>query len=151
MSPFWQAVRGVQILLVGTLIVSMVVPFSSCSVPTLETPQCTAARDTVKRFYSFYFDSDMNSVEGARTRSTFLTNELSSQLAGPKKGDIDYFTTTNNFPKAFRVGGCTSDSTDSATLEVVLLWRDDTASDQKEVKVEVVQRFGKWLINKVSG
>jgi hypothetical protein len=129
----------------------LVVPFSGCSVPNLETPQCTAARDTVKRFYSFYFDSDMMSIEAAKTRSTFLTNELSSQLAGPKKDDIDYFTATSNPPKAFRVGECSSDAADTATFSVLMLWRDDTDSDQKEVRVEVVQRFGKWLINKVSG
>jgi hypothetical protein len=151
MRPLRQAARRVHILLISILGVSLAVTFTTCSVPNLETPQCVAARDTVKRFYSFYFADDMNSIDSARKRSTFLTNELSSQLAGPKKGEIDYFTATNNFPKAFRVGGCTSDSNDTATLEVVLLWRDDSSSDQKEVKVEVVQRFDRWLINKVSG
>jgi hypothetical protein len=136
-----------------SLILAAMIPasLSGCSVPNLETPQCIAARDTVKRFYSFYFGSDMNAIENARERGGFLTNELNSSLAGPKKTEKDYFTASENFPKAFRVGACTSNSNDSATLQVVLLWRDDSDSDQKEVEVEVVQRFGKWLINKVTG
>ena len=125
--------------------------FAGCSLPNLEPEQCVAARDAVKQFYSFYFAHDMNSIEGARGRSNYLTNELSSQLAGPKKEGKDYFTASENFPKAFRVGACTSESNDAATLDVVMLWNDDSGNAQKEIKVDVVYRFGKWLINKVTG
>ena len=114
-----------------------------------EPQQCTPARDAVKRFYSFYLDADMNSVESAMARSSYLTNELSSQLAGPR-GKIDYFTASETLPKAFKVGGCTSDAADSAKLDVVLFWSDDAGNAQKEIKVEILNRFDKWLINKVS-
>ena len=142
--------RAVHFISISLFCVLTTALLSGCSLPSLETPQCVAARDTVKQFYSFYFANDMNSVQGSSTRSSFLTNELSSQLAGPMKGK-DYFTASETMPKTFRVGACSSESADTATLDVVLLWHDDASSAQKEIKVEVVQRFGKWLINKVSG
>jgi len=122
-----------------------------CSVPTLEKPQCTAGRDTVKRFYSLHFGSDMStSPENLKAREKFLTSDLVNALSASTETRRDYFTATENYPKAFRVGECLADSADKATLQVVLLWRDDITSDQKEVHVETVQDDGKWLINKVS-
>lgn len=124
---------------------------SSCSVPSLEKPQCTASRDTVKRFYSFHFGSDMSSTpENIKAREQFLTASLiTSLLASPQTGK-DYFTATENYPKAFRVGECVVNSDEKASHQVLLLWRDDTKSEQKEVQVETLQINGKWLINRVS-
>lgn len=123
----------------------------ACSIPSLEKPQCTAARDTVKRFYSFHFGNDMHpSPENIKAREQFLTSDLVKALSASSETSKDYFTATENYPKAFRVGSCISDSDDKATLQVLLLWRDETKSEQKEVHVETVKMGGAWLINKVS-
>ena len=125
--------------------------FSSCSIPSLEKPQCTEARDAVKRFYSFHFGNDMRpSPENLKARAQFLTSELIKVLSASSETSRDYFTATENYPKAFRVGSCSSDSNDKVTLQVLLLWRDDTKSEQKEVHVETVKTGDAWLINKVS-
>jgi len=125
--------------------------FSSCSIPSLEKPQCTEARDAVKRFYSFHFGNDMHpSPENLKARAQFLTSELIKVLSASSETSRDYFTATENYPKAFRVGSCSSDSNDKVTLQVLLLWRDDTKSEQKEVHVETVKTGDAWLINKVS-
>ena len=124
---------------------------SSCSIPNLEKPQCTAARDAVKRFYSFHFGSDMSSSpENLKAREVFLTSELVTALSASTETKKDYFTATDNYPKAFRVGACSSGSDDKTTLQVLLLWRDDTKNEQKEVHVEAVKVGEEWLINKVS-
>jgi hypothetical protein len=124
---------------------------SSCSIPSLEKPQCTAARDVVKRFYSFHFGNDMHpSPENLKPREQFLTSELIQTLLTSSETTRDYFTATDNYPKAFRVGACTTDADNNATLQVLLLWRDDTKSEQKEVHVEAVKAGDTWLINKVS-
>jgi hypothetical protein len=123
---------------------------ASCSVPNLEKPQCTEARDAVKRFYSFHFGSDMHpSPENLKVRAPFLTRELVSSLSKSTETAMDYFTAAEDYPKAFRVGSCGSESDVKVILQVLLLWRDDTKSDQKEVKVETVKVVDKWLINKV--
>lgn len=123
---------------------------SSCSVPNLEKLQCTAARDVVKRFYSFHFGNDMHpSADNLKAREEFLTSELIRSLSASTDAAKDYFTETENYPKAFRVGSCTSQSEAKVTLQVLLLWRDDTRNEQKEVKVDTVKIADKWLINKV--
>lgn len=89
------------------------------------------------------------SRENLKAREQFLTSELIGNLSPSTETAKDYFTATENYPKAFRVGSCTSESDDKAILQVVLLWRDDTKSEQKEVKVETIKTGDKWLINKI--
>lgn len=123
----------------------------ACSIPNLEPPHCTAARNSVKRFYSLHFSGEMRpSAESLRMNRPFLTGELAAELSAGNETAEDYFTATENYPKAFRVGECTAESADRLSLQVLLLWRDDVRSDQKEVQVETVRAGDKWLINKVS-
>jgi hypothetical protein len=122
----------------------------SCSVPNLEQPECTAARDTVKRFYSFHFGKGLDGTEEMdQARAAFLTPGLRTELSAPGGSKRDYFTDTEDPPKAFRVGECKAQP-DNATLQVVLLWRDDSVSRQEEVKVQTVKTGDAWLIDKVS-
>lgn len=123
----------------------------SCSVPNLEKPQCTDARLAAKRFYSFHFGNDMMmTAENLKARERFLTPELFRNLSAAGESRFDYFTATESYPKAFRIGTCTSDSPDQADMQVVLLWRDDKISDQKEVHAQMVKSGDEWLIDKVS-
>ena len=123
---------------------------SACSVPNLEKPECTAARDTVKRFYSFHFDNHGTGPDQVLPEHlTFLTPRLVGEIASLTARKRDYFTDTEDFPKAFRVGTCKADG-DTVTLQVLLLWRDDQASKQEEVKVQTVKSGDSWLIDKVS-
>jgi hypothetical protein len=124
---------------------------SSCSLPNLEKPQCSEARDFVRRFYSFHFGNEMRpSPENLKLREQFLTGDLIRTLSDSSNTTIDYFTASDQYPKTFRVGACTAETDELATFGVMLLWRDETKSEQKEVRVETVRTEGKWLINKVS-
>jgi len=124
---------------------------AGCSLPSLEKPQCIAARDTVKRFYSLHFADDMRpSAQNVKTSQPFLTPVLFQSLSTSNETAKDYFTQTDDYPKAFRVGSCSSDSDTKTVLQVVLLWRDDNRTEQKEVHVETVKVGGQWLINNVS-
>ena len=82
-------------------------------------------------------------------REKYLTSDLVKALAASSVQSSDYFTQTEDFPKAFRVGTCDAVSDDKAELQVLLFWKDDTRSEQKEVQVEAVKRSDTWLINKV--
>ena len=139
----------VLVLLILGSAVSLLTP--SCSVPNLEKPQCTAARLAARRFYSFHFGNDMMmTTENLKAREPYLTPELYGTLSAAGESRFDYFTATERYPKAFRIGTCTSESPDRASFQVVLLWRDENGSDQKEVHAEVVQKGNDWLIDKVS-
>jgi len=120
------------------------------SVPSLETPECTAAKPNVKSLYSYHFDNDMKpSAENLKMHERFLSKELFAKLSASKENAIDYFTQTENYPKAFRIGGCQTVSADKAVFEIALLWRDGERSEERKIKVESVKENGSWLVNKV--
>ena len=124
---------------------------TSCSLPSFEKPECSAARDVVRRFYSFHFAKDMRpSAENLRSASPFLTEGLQRTLSTASETAVDYFTQTDDYPRTFKVGTCNLQSNDRALLELTLLWRDDQRTQQREIKVETVKVDDKWLIDKVS-
>ena len=120
------------------------------SVPNLEPAQCTEARGVVKEFYSYHFGSEMRfSPENLQKREKYLTPEYIKSLQSVQT-DGDVFTTNNtDFPKAFRVGGCRVVDPSKADLEVLLFWKTDTRSEQREIRVEAVKQGDKWMINRI--
>jgi hypothetical protein len=124
--------------------------FAACSVPNLETPECTAGRQAVKEFYSFHFGNEMKpSKENLQRRERFLSENLKRQLSAPTDAAIDYFTATDDYPKAFRIGECTAENENKAVFQIVFFWKDDVRSLQREIKAETVKENGKWLINRI--
>lgn len=123
----------------------------ACSIPNLEKPECAAARQTVKELYSYHFGNDMKFTrENLRLREKFLSRELIENLAKQDESATDYFTRTSDYPKAFRVGECKVIETEKRVdFGVVLFWKTDTRSEQKEIPVEVLKENDKWSINKV--
>lgn len=123
----------------------------ACSIPSLEDPQCTAARNSLREFYSFHFGNDMKmSPENLKLREKFLSPELYRTLSALPAGDTDYFTQTADLPKTFRVGTCKLESPDKALLQVLLFWKTETRSEQRSLNVEEVRENDSWLVNKVS-
>lgn len=83
-------------------------------------------------------------------REKFLSRALLDNLARRDEGATDYFTQTDDYPKAFRVGECTIIEPEKrANFGVVLFWKTDTRSEQKEIRVEAVRENDRWLIDKV--
>ena len=122
----------------------------SCSVPNLEVPECAQSRVAVKQFYSFHFGNDMRpSPENLKQREKFLTGDLIKTLSASNETAVDYFTATSDYPKAFRIGTCTIAAPGKADLQIVLFWRDDNRSEQKEVIVQTIRQNDTWLIDKV--
>jgi hypothetical protein len=143
--------RTVQNLLLLFFIAHCALFVSSCSLPSLEKPECSAARDAVKRFYSFHFANDMHpSADSLRASEEYLTDRLFSSLSASTEAKIDYFTQTDDYPRAFRVGTCSVEADDKALLQVLLFWRDETRTQQRAIKVEAVKIGDKWLVDKVS-
>jgi len=89
------------------------------------------------------------SPENLNKRERFLTAALFREVADEQEG-IDPFTTgTSEFPKAFRVGECREIAPDKAEFQVVLFWRDDVRSEQREIKAVAVEQNDKWLLDTV--
>lgn len=143
------AVSGRNGILICLLLIAYFV--QACSIPNLETPDCTAARNVVREFYSFHFGNDMKfSQENLILREKFLTPEFAGRLRN-ENPSTDPFTLTADTPKAFRVGACTASEPEKrAAFEVLLFWKTDTYSEQRSLKVDAVNAGDKWRIDKVS-
>lgn len=142
----------IRFILTISLCLALAGIWSACSIPNLEKPECTAARQSVKEFYSYHFGNDMKfSPENLALREKFLTPEFAASLKGKPASDADAFTTgTNDIPKAFRVGACEVTAADSTRIEVLLFWKDETRSEQRKIYVDAVKRGDTWLVDKVS-
>lgn len=136
---------SLRFLLLATLL-------SACgSIPNLESAECTEARDSVKRFYSFHFANDMEPTkENLSKREQFLTDRLFNSLWAADSIPGDHFTASSKYPKTFRVGECKVVSPEKTTFQVLMLWLDDTRNEQKEVAVEMVKQGDKWLVDGIS-
>lgn len=124
----------------------------SCSVPNLESPECTEARQTVREFYSQHFGGDMKfTPENIRAREKYLAPDF-AWLLQKFVTDSDPFTLTpgDDLPKAFRVGSCKTIAPDKTGLQVLLFWKDEARSEQREINVEAVRQNDKWLISNIS-
>jgi len=141
----------IQNLLVSFCVVHFALLTVTCGVPNLETPVCNEARTVVREFYSLHFGNDMVfSQETLKRRERFLTQGFSKLLEATNDG-VDPFTTgTDDIPKAFRVGECREISADRVEFQILLFWRDDTRSEQREVKLEAARQNEKWLVDKIA-
>ena len=130
-------------------------PFAFClascgSIPNLEKPECEESRNTVREFYSVHFGSDMKPSEDyLKLREKFLTTDLRDLIAKNLADKRDYFTATDDYPRAFRVGDCEVAAPDKTIFGVLIFWKTDTRTEQREIKIEAVKENGKWLISKV--
>ncbi|MFN6963814.1 MAG: hypothetical protein ACK4S4_08615 [Pyrinomonadaceae bacterium] len=133
------------------LIIALVVA-TGCSIPVIQDRSCLAARESVRQFYAFHIGGDMTpSGENLEARRRYLTDELYTSLAAAPAGALDYFTRSEDYPKAFQLGACEAKAAGRANVVVNLYWRANDQNLQREVTVEAVERDDKWLINSVSG
>lgn len=124
---------------------------TACTVPNLESPTCTESKNAVREFYSYHFGNEMKfSGEVLKQRVKFLTPEFAKAVENSNEGTDPFTTGSDDIPKAFRVGECREISTERTESNVMLFWRSDDRTEQREITVEAVDRNDAWLVNKVS-
>lgn len=89
------------------------------------------------------------SAENLKLREHFLSKKLAQTLSASSEKARDYFTATEDYPKAFRVGACRAISPEKTALGILLFWKDDARDEQREIEVEAIRENDKWLIDKV--
>jgi len=87
-------------------------------------------------------------AEHLKAREKYLTPDL-TRLLQKFVADSDPFTLSEDVPKAFRVGGCKTLAPDKTEVQVLLFWKDDARSEQREINIEAVKQNDKWLINNI--
>ncbi|MEZ5427915.1 MAG: DUF3828 domain-containing protein [Pyrinomonadaceae bacterium] len=148
-SDFWKAVPDVRTTALFCLF-TFAFLLGGCSIPNLENPDCSAARNRVKHFYSFHFGNDMRpSAENLKLRAEYLTPELKAKLE-KQEGPVDYFTATDDYPKAFRAGKCeVIEPGKRVRFQILLFWKTETRSEEREISVDAVKQNDGWLIDQV--
>lgn len=120
------------------------------SVPNLEPKECIDSRQTVKSLYSNHFGSEMKpSPDKLKSLEKYLSKELSKAVSASLETSTDYFTQTEDYPKAFRIGGCEVFADDRTAFDVLLFWKDEERSEERKIRVETKKENGTWLINKI--
>ncbi len=129
----------------------LIVGLSACSLPSLETPACTESRNSLREFFSFHFGNDMKfSDESLKLREKYLSPEFRAKIASTPAGTDPFTSGSDDLPKAFRVGECTELSPEKTISTVLLFWKDDTRTEQREIKVEAIDVNDSWLVNNIS-
>lgn len=134
-------------------IISFIIFFSvfalSCSLPSLESANCSNARESVRRFYSFHLGNDTAfTPETLEKRRGFLTSSFfvslsMSQLSG------DPFTRSETPPKTFKIADCKENQNGTAEIRVQVYWKDDLSTVQSEFFVAAKSIDGNWLIDRI--
>jgi len=148
----WQLVVGGKVSAAfAFLLFTFCLSFAACSIPNLEPQSCIDSRTTIREFYSYHFGNDMHfTPENLRVRERFLTKGFAARTSVETEG-IDPFTTGNDdFPRAFRVGKCTEVASDKVEYQVLLFWRDDNRTEQREIKVDLAKQNERWLVDNVT-
>lgn len=124
---------------------------SSCSIPSLEAPECDQARDAVREFYSLHFGNEQAFAGGdLEIRKAYLTPRFFESIRS-RPPTVDPFTLTSDTPKAFRAGECrVVEPGRRVSFELLLFWKTDTRTEQQPIRVETENRDGNWLIDSIT-
>ena len=122
----------------------------ACSIPKLESPQCSEAGDQVKEFYSWYLGTDAE-MRGRQPEvyDRFISPAFPKQRGTNWESDPFFLSTTP--PTTFKIGKCESMNDTQGKIQVQLYCRFENKTDQKEVYADVVKSGDRWLIEKVEG
>jgi len=141
--------RSLVLAAIGLVIAFAI--FNGCSIPNLESRDCSDARTALHEFYSFHFGNDMRfTFENLQLRKRFLTDELFKKLENAPAGGDPFTTEDEDYPRAFRVGKCSIDRMGNPNFEVLLFWKDDQRTGQRSIRVGMRKQNGGWLVERIS-
>ena len=124
---------------------------AACGAPALSSDECVDARPAVREFYGYHFGNDMAfTPETLAARERFLSTGFRDRLKKVTGAGDPFTTGTEDVPRAFRVGDCTSVSEGRTKFEILIFWRDDARTEQRTIIVEAVNEKGTWLIDRVN-
>ena len=143
----WSVVSG-QGSVTGAIGVTFCLLLSqwACSIPNLESQQCSEARDSVKEFYSWYLGTD---PEQRNKQPEVFKKYLSASLLTNASGETDPFFNSATPPTTFKIGKCEMVDTTHTNIQVQLYWREGPKTDQKEVYADTVKNGDRWQIEKI--
>jgi hypothetical protein len=118
-----------------------------CSIPNMQSQQCSEASDNVKEFYSWYLGTD---AEQRRPEvfKKYVAAGFPTDIPGNDESDPFYLSA--KAPTTFKVGKCQIVDDSHSDVQVQLYWRySDRNTDQREVYADTVKTGDVWQIVKI--
>lgn len=121
---------------------------SACSIPKLESADCSAARDTARRYYSLAIGGEPGSrPEVLEKLKALRTANFSANVAAEDGRDPFYFSRVQ--PTAYRVGACTEQDGGPVTLDTTVIWRLEGRNSERTDKITLSKRNDAWLVDHI--
>lgn len=122
---------------------------SACSIPNLEAPGCSEARDAAKRYYSLATGGETATLPEVSSRLNDMRSTTFS--VAPAGGDAgrDPYNFSRIQPISSRVGECSIETANLAVTEVTVIWREDDHTAERTDRVTLIRNNDYWLIDRI--
>ena len=121
----------------------------SCSVPKIESADCSAAREVTKRYYSLAIGGDLAHQPDALAQVKGLQTPKMT-VTGTKPGDgRDQYNFSLTPPSSSRVDECADLGPGKASTDVTVIWRLNDENYLRKDKVTLIKNGDKWLIERI--
>lgn len=121
----------------------------SCSLPTLESPECSAAREAAREYYSLAIGGEPNSHSEVPARLNALrTPGFSTGETATRDGRDPYYFSLLQ-PTSYRVGTCSTRPDGRVNVAVTVIWRVEHDNSEREDSVTLSKVNDAWLIDRI--
>jgi hypothetical protein len=131
------------------LCIAIALSIVSCSVPKIESADCSAAREVTKRYYSLAIGGDLAHQPDAMAQiRAMLTPRFTA--SGVKAGDgRDPYNFSIRPPSSSRVDECSDLGAGKAATDVTVIWRLNDQNYLRKDKVTLIKYGDQWLIERI--
>lgn len=120
----------------------------SCSIPNMQSQQCSEASDSVKEFYSWYLGTDpAQRAKEPEVLKKYISPDFSVDLTD--QGVSEPYFLSAVLPTTFKVGKCEMVDPTHSNVQVQAYLRQDERTDQWEVYADTVKNGDHWQIERI--
>ena len=120
-----------------------------CSIPAIESADCSAAREVTKRYYSLAIGGDLaHQPDAMRDLKELLAPDFSATGTN-SGGGRDAYNFSLTTPSSSRVDECADLGNGKVTNNVTVIWRINEQNYLRHDKVTLVRSGDKWLVEHI--
>jgi len=121
----------------------------SCSIPAIESADCSAAREVTKRYYSLAIGGDLADQPDSLRQIKQLQAPGFSVGGTQISGGRDPYNFSLVTPSSSRVDECADLGNGKVTNDVTVIWRHNDQNYLRKDKVTLARSGDTWLIEHI--
>jgi hypothetical protein len=122
---------------------------AGCSIPAIESADCTAARDVAKRYYSLAIGGDPAHQPDAMTQFKKLLAPDFSVGGTDISGGRDPYNFSLITPSSSRFDECAMQENGKPIISVTVIWRQNDQNYLRKDKVTLSKSGDSWLVEHI--